>query len=156
MTLRYLVFYFRSTTSHESGIAWLEKELHSLQREKQKLEREKEKYLDREQRLEKIRTAMRNQQQKEITVKTSNGEEFKFGGISENFTRKLFEWEERRNIAPESSTIGETHSMARANLNKSEKVLPQHQSTYPRGPESASIEISLSDPNLLSKCTSKC
>ena len=51
---------------------------------------------------------MRNQQQKEITVKTSNGEEFKFGGISENFTRKLFEWEERRNIAPESSTIGET------------------------------------------------
>ena len=107
-TLRYLVFYFRSTTSHESGIAWLEKELHSLQREKQKLEREKEKYLDREQRLEKIRTAMRNQQQKEITVKTSNGEEFKFGGISENFTRKLFEWEERRNIAPESSTIGKT------------------------------------------------
>ena len=110
LELRYLVFYFRSTTSHESGIAWLEKELHSLQREKQKLEREKEKYLDREQRLEKIRTAMRNQQQKEITVKTSNGEEFKFGGISENFTRKLFEWEERRNIAPESSTIGETHS----------------------------------------------
>ena len=110
LELRYLVFYFRSTTSHESGIAWLEKELHSLQREKQKLEREKEKYLDREQRLEKIRTAMRNQQQKEITVKTSNGEEFKFGGISENFTRKLFEWEERRNIAPESSTIGETPS----------------------------------------------
>ena len=109
-TLWCLVSYFRSTTSHESGIAWLEKELHSLQREKQKLEREKEKYLDREQRLEKIRTAMRNQQQKEITVKTSNGEEFKFGGISENFTRKLFEWEERRNIAPESSTIGETPS----------------------------------------------
>ena len=103
-----LISFFRPTTSHESGIAWLEKELHSLQREKQKLEREKEKYLDREQRLEKIRTAMRNQQQKEITVKTSNGEEFKFGGISENFTRKLFEWEERRNIAPESSTIGKT------------------------------------------------
>ena len=50
---------------------------------------------------------MRNQQQKEITVKTAKGEEFKFGGISENFTRKLFEWEERRNIAPESSTIGQ-------------------------------------------------
>ena len=48
---------------------------------------------------------MRNQQQKEITVKTSKGEEFKFGGISEKFTRKLFEWEERKNIAPESSTI---------------------------------------------------
>ena len=36
------------------------------------------------------------------------------------------------------------HSMARANLKKvntSQLLLPQHQSTYPRGPESASIEI---------------
>ena len=95
----------RPKSSHESGIAWLEKELYKLQREKRKLEREKAKYIDREQRLEKIRIAMRNQQQKEITVKTSTGEEFKFGGISEKFTRKLFEWEERKNIAPESSTI---------------------------------------------------
>jgi len=47
--------------------------------------------------------------------------------------------------------------MARANLkkvNNSQLLLPQHQSTYPRGPES--IEIPLSDPNLLSKCTYKC
>ena len=42
---------------------------------------------------------------KEITVKTSRGEEFKFGGISEKFTRKLYEWEEQRGIAPELSTI---------------------------------------------------
>ena len=66
--------------------------MQNLQREKQKLELEKAKYLDREHRLDEIRTAMRNQQQKEITVKTAKGEEFKFGGISENFTRKLFEW----------------------------------------------------------------
>ena len=36
------------------------------------------------------------------------------------------------------------HSMAIANLktvNTSQLLLPQHQSTYPRGPESASIEI---------------
>ena len=36
------------------------------------------------------------------------------------------------------------YSMARANLKKvntSQLLLPQHQSTYPRGPESASIEI---------------
>ena len=49
--------------------------------------------------------------------------------------------------------------MARANLKKvknSQFILPQHQSTYPRGPESASIEIPLSDPNLLSKCTFEC
>ena len=39
--------------------------------------------------------------------------------------------------------IGLSHSMARTNLNKSKNkswlLLPQHQSTYPRGPESASI-----------------
>ena len=36
-------------------------------------------------------------------------------------------------------------------VNTSQLLLPQHQSTYPRGPESASID----DPNLLSKCTSR-
>ena len=41
-------------------------------------------------------------------------------------------------------------------VNTSQLLLPQHQSTYPRGPESALIEIPLSDPNLLSKNTSKC
>ena len=63
-------------------------------------------------RLAKIRKAMEKQpifghggHQCEITVKTKKGEEFKFGGISDKFTRKLFEWEERRGIAPESSTI---------------------------------------------------
>ena len=40
-----------------------------------------------------------------IQVKTSRGEEFRFEGISEKFTRKLYEWEERRGIRPESSTI---------------------------------------------------
>jgi hypothetical protein len=69
------------------------------------LEREKAKYIDREQRLDQIRTAMGKQQQKEITVKTAKGEEFKFAGISDNFTRKLFDWEERKGIASESSTI---------------------------------------------------
>ena len=42
---------------------------------------------------------------KEITVKTARGEEFKFGGISEKFTKKLYEWEQQKNIAPELSTI---------------------------------------------------
>ena len=49
--------------------------------------------------------------------------------------------------------------MDRANLkkvNSSQLLLPQHQSRYPKDPESASIEIPLSDPNLLSRCTSKC
>ena len=41
------------------------------------------------------------------------------------------------------------HSMARANLNKSEnfkQILPQHQNTYLGGQESASIEIPLFMP----------
>ena len=58
-------------------------------------------------RLEKMRDAIDQQHHdpKEITVKTSRGEEFKFGGISEKFTKKLYEWEEQKGIAPESSTI---------------------------------------------------
>ena len=53
------------------------------------------------------------------------------------------------------------HSMARANLKKSKRSLDffYHSikvHTYPRGPESASIEIPLSDPNLLSKSASEC
>ena len=59
-------------------------------------------------RLEKMRKAIDQQQQhdaKEITVKTSRGEEFKFAGISEKFTKKLYEWETQKGIAPESSTI---------------------------------------------------
>ena len=49
--------------------------------------------------------------------------------------------------------------MARANLNKS-KIVSTFTTTaskyIPKRPESASIEIPLSDPNLLSKSTSKC
>ena len=58
-------------------------------------------------RLEKMRAALsrRRSSEKEITVKTAKGEEFRFGGISEKFTRKLYEWEEQKGIAPESSTI---------------------------------------------------
>ena len=41
--------------------------------------------------------------------------------------------------------------MATANLNKSEELV-----TNTTGPESVSIEIPLSDPNLLSKSISKC
>ena len=58
-------------------------------------------------RLEKMRAALsrRRSSEKEITVKTAKGEEFRFGGISEKFTRKLYEWEEQKGVAPESSTI---------------------------------------------------
>merc|ERR1719334_635119 len=72
------------------------------------------KYAAKEEKLQKMyqATLLRKQMDKtkdnskeEITVKTAKGEEFKFGGISQKFTKKLFEWEERRGITPESSTI---------------------------------------------------
>ena len=94
------------TPMHERDTIWLEKELLKIQREKQRLERERAQFQEREQRLEKMRQALDKHHKKEvITVKTARGEEFCFGGISEKFTRKLYEWEEARGIAPEESTI---------------------------------------------------
>ena len=101
-------------TVQERDSAWLEKEIQKVQREKERLHREQLKYTAKEEKLRKIyqATLIRKQMEKkkesvkeEITVKTAKGEEFKFGGISEKFTKKLFEWEEQKGITPESSTI---------------------------------------------------
>nr|XP_045596433.1 uncharacterized protein LOC123757090 [Procambarus clarkii] len=91
----------------DKELQWLEKELNKVERETQRLEREKEKFLERQARLEKMRQAMGQggpAKKKEIYIKTSTGE-FRFEGISQTFTKKLYEWEERRGIRPESSTI---------------------------------------------------
>ncbi|XP_043210325.1 uncharacterized protein LOC122375160 isoform X2 [Amphibalanus amphitrite] len=90
-------------------LQWLERELQKVEREKTRLEREREKYLDREARLERVRDAMRRpkeDKEDKVTIKTAEGE-FRFEGINKNFTKKLYEWEERRGIPPdsESSTI---------------------------------------------------
>ncbi|XP_035773757.1 uncharacterized protein LOC118456784 isoform X2 [Anopheles albimanus] len=45
---------------------------------------------------------------KELVVQTTKGF-IKFEGISRKFTRKLFEWEKAKNIAPEASTIALLH-----------------------------------------------
>ena len=95
-------------TAPEPGtFAWLDKELLKVNREKQRLERERLKNVEREGRLLAMRQALGDQSQpkKEITVKTRAGEEFKFEGINPKFTKKLYEWESRRGIAPECSTI---------------------------------------------------
>jgi hypothetical protein len=88
-----------------------------------------------------MRSAMarRGSSEKEmITVKTSKGEEFKFGGISDQFTRKLYEWEEQKGIAPESSTIAllnDTNAEEAANRDEIHKVHKIHKFTksYLRG-----------------------
>ena len=61
------------------SFAWLDKELHKVDREKQRLERERIKTMERESRLLAMRQALGDRQpdRKEITVKTRAGEEFK-------------------------------------------------------------------------------
>ncbi|RZF45923.1 hypothetical protein LSTR_LSTR008300 [Laodelphax striatellus] len=96
----------KSKSHHEmKELAWLEKELHKIEREKQRLERERDKYLEREARLQKMRRAIGSTQQKqEVVIPTSTGV-FRFEGISQKFTKKLYEWEKARGIGPEASTI---------------------------------------------------
>lgn len=65
-------------------------------------------------------------EKKEIYIKTSTGE-FRFEGISQTFTKKLYEWEERRGIRPESSTI----ALLDPNYVVPEKKVPEK----PKSPE---------------------
>lgn len=56
-------------------------------------------------RLEKLRKAIgANIKKQEILIPTSTGL-FRFEGISQKFTRKLYEWEKARGIGPEASTF---------------------------------------------------
>nr|CAD7416947.1 unnamed protein product [Timema poppensis] len=95
----------KSKSPKEKELHWLEKELHKIEREKHRLEREREKFLEREARLEKMRLAMGSTPKKqEVLIQTSTGF-FRFQGISEKFTRRLYEWEKARGIGPEASTF---------------------------------------------------
>ncbi|GAB6028380.1 hypothetical protein CHUAL_002547 [Chamberlinius hualienensis] len=100
--------YVKVEKQREKELQWLEKQLQKIEREKQRLAKERQKYLEREAQLEKMRETMMKPVsttgKKEILIKTSAGE-FRFEGISENFTRKLHEWETMRGIAPEVSTL---------------------------------------------------
>lgn len=58
-------------------------------------------------RLERMRRAMRSPDssgEQEVLIQTSTGF-FRFQGISEQFTKRLYEWEQQRGIAPEASTF---------------------------------------------------
>ncbi|KAB7497846.1 hypothetical protein Anas_08774 [Armadillidium nasatum] len=116
-----------SQKHRDKELLWLEKELHKIEREKQRLEREKEKFMEREARLEKMRHAMRQgpAEKKEIYIKTSTGE-FRFEGISQTFTKKLYEWEERRGIRPESRSES---SVVEMNQSSGTQATVSHQSS---------------------------
>lgn len=91
----------------EKALQWVEKELQKIDKEKQRLAKEKLKFQERESRLEKLKGSMLQplkSENQDILVKTSAGE-FRFGGISKNFTKKLYEWEEKKGVVPELSTF---------------------------------------------------
>lgn len=88
-------------------LTWLEKELQKIEKEKQRLSKERQKYEERALRLEKLKETVlnaKNSNKREVFVRTSAGE-FRFEGISDAFTKKLYEWEMKRGLGPELSTI---------------------------------------------------
>lgn len=88
-------------------LTWLEKELQKIEKEKQRLSKERQKYEERALRLEKLKETVlsaKNSNKREVFIRTSAGE-FRFEGISDAFTKKLYEWETKRGLGPELSTI---------------------------------------------------
>ncbi|KAI4459334.1 hypothetical protein MML48_6g00004276 [Holotrichia oblita] len=88
----------------DKGLHWFEKELGKIEREKQRLERERQKFLEREERLTKLRKSVMTDNKQNILVQTPSGF-YRFEGISRQFTQKLYEWEKAQGIAPEASTF---------------------------------------------------
>lgn len=91
----------------EKALQWVDKELQKIEKEKQRLAKERQKYQERKERLEKLKGSIvkpLKKQNQDILIKTSAGE-FRFEGISKTFTKKLYEWEEKRGVDPELSTI---------------------------------------------------
>lgn len=71
---------------------------------------------------------------KEVLIKTSTGE-FRFEGISQTFTKRLYEWEERRGIRPESSTI----ALLAPELSRSEGGATREPGAAPEAPKTPEI-----------------
>lgn len=141
---------------------WLEKELQKIEKEKIRLAKEKQKYEERAVRLERLRETVlsaRTANKKEVLVRTSAGE-FRFEGISDAFTKKLYEWETKLGVGPELSTLalldasfktspgGEKHTSLQRGLSKSESSIievsqPSHNSSNSLPslkPEDASVD----------------
>ncbi|XP_045466502.1 uncharacterized protein LOC123675222 isoform X2 [Harmonia axyridis] len=91
-------------TSQDKELQWYEKELNKIEKEKIRLERERQKFMEKEEKLSKLRKSVIGGHKKDILVHTPSGF-YKFEGISRKFTQKLYEWEKSRGIGPESSTF---------------------------------------------------
>ncbi|XP_055951798.1 uncharacterized protein LOC129987861 isoform X2 [Argiope bruennichi] len=126
-------------------LTWLEKELQKVEKEKQRLSKERLKYEQRAMRLEKLRETVlgTTNSKREVLVKTSAGE-FRFEGISDAFTKKLYEWETKKGVGMEYSTI--------ALLNSSKQMSQGSSGTMQRmlsKSESSIADIGLNSSNSL-------
>ncbi|XP_051161103.1 uncharacterized protein LOC127281426 isoform X2 [Leptopilina boulardi] len=93
-------------TLDEKEFQPLEKLLGKIEKVQPKLQKRRNKILDREARLSMLKrnAGVSSPRKKEVLVHTSTGF-FRFEGISQEFTRKLYEWEKSQGISPESSTF---------------------------------------------------
>uniref|UniRef100_A0A1Y1N1R2 Uncharacterized protein n=1 Tax=Photinus pyralis TaxID=7054 RepID=A0A1Y1N1R2_PHOPY len=89
----------------QKELHWFEKELNKIELEKRRLEEERNKFLQREEKLAKLRrTVMGEGNKKDVLIHTPSGF-YKFEGISRKFTQKLCQWEKAQGIGPEASTF---------------------------------------------------
>ncbi|CAN7994104.1 unnamed protein product, partial [Ixodes hexagonus] len=127
----------RTDKNHkQKDLTWLNRELQKMEREKERLSKETHKFQERSIRLHRLRHALVNAPgaRNEVLVRTSAGE-FRFEGISNAFTKKLYEWETKKGVVPEFSTIAlldaslRTTSSPREKLNQSHRGLSRSESS---------------------------
>ncbi|KAM7305917.1 uncharacterized protein ISCGN_015813 [Ixodes scapularis] len=118
----------RTDKNHkQKDLSWLNRELQKMEREKERLSKETHKFQERSIRLQRLRHALVNAPgaRNEVLVRTSAGE-FRFEGISDAFTKKLYEWETKKGVVPEFSTIALLDASLRTTSCPGEKLNQSH------------------------------
>lgn len=111
----------------KKDLNWVNRELQKMEREKERLSRETHKYQERSVRLHRLRQALLNApaSSNEVLVRTSAGE-FRFEGISNAFTKKLYEWETKKGVVPEFSTIALLDASLQTTCRNGDKAVPSN------------------------------
>ncbi|KAK8785521.1 hypothetical protein V5799_008114 [Amblyomma americanum] len=109
----------------KKDLNWVNRELQKMEREKERLSRETHKFQERSVRLHRLRQALLNApaSSNEVLVRTSAGE-FRFEGISNAFTKKLYEWETKKGVVPEFSTIALLDASLQTTCRNGDKAVP--------------------------------
>lgn len=126
----------------KKDLTWVNRELQKMEREKERLSRETHKFQERSVRLHRLRQALLNApaSSNEVLVRTSAGE-FRFEGISNAFTKKLYEWETKKGVVPEFSTIALLDASLQTTGRNGDKATPGNGRVLSRS------ESSVAEPN---------